>query len=78
MPNGNSDRYPHGTTVSWEAGNGIDARSVSYRLIELEAENLRLQRLVAELLIKNQQLRDMYCGDTDSSEGIHHPPGLSA
>jgi len=27
------------------------------RIIELETENLRLQRLVAELLIKNQQLR---------------------
>jgi hypothetical protein len=28
------------------------------RLIELELENARLQRLVAELLTKNQQLRD--------------------
>jgi hypothetical protein len=27
------------------------------RLVELEIENSRLQRLVAELLIKNQQLR---------------------
>lgn len=27
------------------------------RLVELEIENLRLHRLVAELLIKNQQLR---------------------
>ena len=27
------------------------------RIAELEIENLRLQRLVAELLIKNQQLR---------------------
>ena len=27
------------------------------RLAELEIENFRLQRLVAELLIKNQQLR---------------------
>jgi hypothetical protein len=27
------------------------------RIAELEVENLRLQRLVAELLIKNQQLR---------------------
>jgi hypothetical protein len=27
------------------------------RITELEVENLRLQRLVAELLIKNQQLR---------------------
>jgi len=29
----------------------------SYRLAELEIENSRLHRLVAELLIKNQQLR---------------------
>jgi hypothetical protein len=28
-----------------------------FRIAELEIENLRLQRLVAELLIKNQQLR---------------------
>jgi hypothetical protein len=28
-----------------------------YRLAELEMENSRLHRLVAELLIKNQQLR---------------------
>ena len=27
------------------------------RIAELEIENLRLQRIVAELLIKNQQLR---------------------
>ncbi len=27
------------------------------RIAELEVENMRLQRLVAELLIKNQQLR---------------------
>jgi hypothetical protein len=29
----------------------------NYRLAELQVENARLQRLVAELLIKNQQLR---------------------
>ena len=31
--------------------------SVDFRVMELEIENLRLQRLVAELLLKNQQLR---------------------
>lgn len=31
--------------------------SAEARLAELESENLRLHRLVAELLIKNQQLR---------------------
>ncbi|WP_035348477.1 hypothetical protein [Edaphobacter aggregans] len=35
---------------------GKDSVSAS-RIVELESENLRLQRLVAELLIKNQQLR---------------------
>ena len=33
------------------------AASYDDRLAELEIENSRLQRLVAELLIKNQQLR---------------------
>jgi len=33
------------------------SRNLEARLSELESENLRLQRLVAELLIKNQQLR---------------------
>ena len=33
----------------------------SDRLLELETENTRLQRLVAELLIKNQRLRDSLC-----------------
>ena len=31
--------------------------SSDFRIMELEIENLRLQRLVAELLLKNQQLR---------------------
>jgi len=31
--------------------------AMSLRILELETENLRLQRLVAELLLKNQQLR---------------------
>jgi hypothetical protein len=31
--------------------------STDFRVMELETENLRLQRLVAELLLKNQQLR---------------------
>jgi len=30
----------------------------SVRMLELEAENVRLTRLVAELLLKNQQLRE--------------------
>ena len=34
--------------------------SVQSRLMELEAEHLRLQRLVAELLMKNQKLRALH------------------
>jgi len=30
----------------------------AYRLVELEMENLRLTQLVADLLLKNQQLRE--------------------
>ena len=33
-------------------------RNMKDRVIELEMENLRLQRLIAELLLKNQKLRD--------------------
>ena len=32
----------------------------SRRIVYLERENARLQRLVAELLVKNEQLRQMY------------------
>jgi hypothetical protein len=36
---------------------GQSSVDYSERIVELEMENLRLHRLVAELLIKNQQLR---------------------
>ena len=32
----------------------------SRRIVYLERENARLQRLVAELLVKNEQLRQIY------------------
>jgi hypothetical protein len=38
--------------------------SVDFRVMELEIENLRLQRLVAELLLKNQKLRE------DEEQGV--------
>jgi hypothetical protein len=54
-------------SATWEppAGHHSLSRASSYaspsstdlRVMELEIENSRLQRLVAELLIKNQQLR---------------------
>jgi hypothetical protein len=31
-------------------------------IVKLRTENVRLQRLVAELLVENQQLRQRYCG----------------
>ena len=37
---------------------GKSATSDSDRIAELEFENARLQRLVAELVLKNQKLRD--------------------
>jgi hypothetical protein len=42
--------------------------NIEGRVLELEFENLRLQLLVAELLLKNQQLRDAHLlNKTDSS-----------
>jgi hypothetical protein len=42
---------------SWQPSSGQLSSPLGNRLAELEVENLRLQGLVAELLIKNQQLR---------------------
>jgi hypothetical protein len=39
-----------------------DPQSVEHQLSSLYTENLRLQSLVTELLIKNQQLRAANCG----------------
>jgi hypothetical protein len=39
----------------------------SSRAMYLERENARLQRLVAELLVKNEQLRQMYLASLASS-----------
>jgi hypothetical protein len=35
----------------------------SDEIVKLGTENIRLQRLVAELLVENQRLRQRYCGD---------------
>ena len=37
-------------------------------VVKLRTENFRLQRLVAELLVENQQLRQRYCGSPKSPE----------
>jgi hypothetical protein len=39
------------------------------QLLELKRENARLQQLVGELLVKNQQLRERYCGLGHDVEG---------
>ncbi len=45
---------------NWETSPPQSGES-QLRLAELEAENLRLQRLVSELLIKNERLRELLC-----------------
>ncbi|MDQ2833333.1 MAG: hypothetical protein M3Y50_06205 [Acidobacteriota bacterium] len=40
-----------------QRGQGFPGTSDDSRIVELERENNRLQMLVAELLIKNQELR---------------------
>jgi hypothetical protein len=45
---------------SLEARNHLSLpESIRIRMAELETENLRLQRLVGELLLKNQLLREV-------------------
>ena len=42
-------------------------RCMEDRIMKLEEENSRLQRLVAELLLKNQQLRDAHLPNQSDS-----------
>jgi hypothetical protein len=42
----------------------------SSRAVYLERENARLQRLVAELLVKNEQLRQLYLASLTSSTRV--------
>ena len=41
----------------------------STRAAYLERENARLQRLVAELLVKNEQLRQLYLASSTVADG---------
>ena len=50
------DRQPQHPTLSSLPSPALP-NSIDFRVMELEIENLRLHRLVAELLLKNQQLR---------------------
>jgi hypothetical protein len=43
-------------------------RGLEDRVMELEVENSRLQRLVAELLLNNQQLRNAHLPDRTIAE----------
>jgi hypothetical protein len=48
-------------------------RCMEDRIMELEAESSRFQRLVAELLLKNQQLRDAHLpNQSDSGKFDRH------
>ncbi|MBN9616331.1 MAG: hypothetical protein BGO25_07125 [Acidobacteriales bacterium 59-55] len=49
-PDGHLSSLPHQQGYTSTA-------SIDFRILELEIENSRLHRLVAELLLKNQQLR---------------------
>jgi hypothetical protein len=50
------ERQSHHPTLSPPQSHAAPI-SIDFRVMELEIENSRLQRLIAELLLKNQQLR---------------------
>jgi hypothetical protein len=54
---GGAAKVTANTESSFLTNDWSSATNDTYRIAELEMENSRLQRLVAELLIKNQQLR---------------------
>ena len=69
------ESMPRTESVPPRSGDSIDRRSIDTstlslraQLIELETEHLRLQRLVAELLIKNQKLREFLCEQGGTSK----------
>lgn len=51
-----SDGHDHYLSYSHPQNRAVTS-APDLRIMELEIENTRLQRLVAELLLKNQQLR---------------------
>lgn len=58
------DEHPHPSFSS----PAIASRD-SDEVLKLKTENVRLQRLVAELLIENQELRQKHCGSRRDAEG---------
>lgn len=55
MMHGHTTAIPPGTLAGIDRSSG--GGSIEARVAHLEVENTRLQKLVAELLLKNQQLR---------------------
>jgi hypothetical protein len=68
---------PQNHEVSPERGaSRAECKSMDpHRIAELEKENLRLQGLVAELLIKNQKLRAAPANDFDARVPRHSASG---
>lgn len=52
-------------------------RGLEDRVMELEVENSRLQRLIAELLLNNQQLRNAHVPDQTIAEHSIRNPSCS-
>jgi hypothetical protein len=67
--NGNSGRF----LLDHQAMKNDESSRAEY----LERENARLQRLVAELLVKNEQLRQMYLASLASSTMVADTQELS-
>jgi hypothetical protein len=55
MTHGNTGAIPPATLAGIDRASG--GGSIEARIDQLEVENIRLQKLIAELLLKNQQLR---------------------
>ena len=54
--------------LSWQEPTSLDAK-----VIKLEIENLRLQKLVTELLVKNQELRDRHAKQSGAAPAYLSP-----
>ena len=48
------------------------------RILVLEAENLRLRQLIAELLVRNQQVRELSGKASEPEDAARPPDGLYA
>ncbi|MDQ2835755.1 MAG: hypothetical protein M3Y50_18820 [Acidobacteriota bacterium] len=65
--------------TSARAVHAIDrGENMAERMLVLEAENLRLRQLVAELLVRNQQVRELAGTASQSVDASRSPSGLYA